>query len=267
MNIRSLKKHIYEIIYEADTVGGKAFDIALFYAIILSVVIVMLDSVHALNIQFGHWFHMLEWVITILFSIEYVLRVWTVKRASKYIFSFYGIIDLMSVLPAYLGLFIAGTHFLVVIRILRLLRIFRVLKLVRYIGATEDLVSAFGASKRKIVVFMEFVLIIVVIMGALIYLIEGPENGFTSIPKSVYWAIVTITTVGYGDIAPQTVAGQALASVLMITGFAIIAVPTGIITAEINRVGKSKNTQACSNCLYGHHDNDALYCKKCGQKL
>ena len=267
MEIEKIKYRIHEIIYEADTPAGRAFDMALFYAIILSVLVVMMDSVSSLHAQYGYWFHVIEWVITILFSVEYLLRIWTVKNAGKYIFSFYGLIDLLAVLPAYLSLVFVGTQFLIVVRILRLLRVFRVLKLARYINATEDLVMAFKASRRKIIVFLEAVLIIVVIMGAMMYLIEGPEHGFDSIPKSVYWAIVTITTVGYGDIAPQTFIGQSLASLLMITGFAIIAVPTGIITSEINRVRKSHNTQTCSRCFYDNHDDDALFCKKCGQKL
>ena len=267
MNIEKIKHRIHEIIYEADTPAGRAFDVALFYAIIISVVVVMMDSVSSLHVRYGYWFHVIEWVITLLFSVEYFLRIWTVKHPGRYIFSFYGLIDLLAVLPAYVSLVFVGTQFLIVVRVLRLLRVFRVLKLARYINATDDLVSAFKASRRKIIVFLEAVLIIVVIMGAMMYLIEGPEHGFDSIPKSVYWAIVTITTVGYGDIAPQTVAGQTLASVLMITGFAIIAVPTGIITAEINRVRKSHNTQICNRCLFDQHDDDASYCKKCGQKL
>lgn len=267
MTTTSLKQKIYTIIFEADTRSGKLFDITLFYAIILSVVVVMLNSVQSFHEQYGFWFLLVEWIITLLFTVEYALRIWVVKSTRKYVFSFYGIIDFLSILPTYLSFVFVGSHYLMVIRMLRLLRIFRVLKLARYIGASNSLLLAAKNSRRKIIVFLEVVIIIVVIMGALMYLIEGPENGFTSIPKSVYWAIVTITTVGYGDIAPQTIIGQTMASILMITGFAIIAVPTGIITSEISRAKERKNTQVCSKCQFADHDDNALYCKKCGEKL
>ncbi len=267
MTTNSLKKRIYTIIFEADTRNGRLFDLVLFYAIIVSVIVVMLNSVQDIHELYGRWFLLVEWIITIIFTIEYVLRIWVVKNPWRYIFSFYGIIDLLSVLPTFLSLLFVGSHYLMVIRMLRLLRVFRVLKLTRYIGASDSLLLAAKNSRRKIIVFLEVVIILVVIIGSMMYLIEGPENGFTSIPKSVYWAIVTITTVGYGDIAPQTIAGQTLASFLMITGFAIIAVPTGIITSEISRAGKRKNTQICQNCQFADHDDDARYCKKCGDPL
>lgn len=264
----SIRKKIHDIIFEADTPIGKTFDITLFVAIIVSVLIVILDSVESLNKSAGEWFYLIEWLLTILFTIEYILRIFAVKQPLKYIFSFYGIIDFLSVIPTYISLFFVGSHYFIIIRIIRLLRIFRVLKLVRYVGAADSLAVAIKNSRGKIVVFFEVVLTIVVIIGSIMYLIEGPENGFTNIPVSIYWSIVTLTTVGYGDIAPQTIPGQALASLLMLTGYAIIAVPTGIITAEIRKTDKEKkNTQACDNCNFNKHDDDALFCKICGEKL
>ncbi len=264
---KNIKDRVFEIIFEADTKAGKLFDIALFIVIILSVIIVMLDSVHSLHLRYGRVFLIAEWVITILFSIEYILRIYSVKKPFSYIFSFYGVIDLLSILPTFIGLFVTGSHFLVVIRMLRLLRIFRVLKLTRFIKASETLREAITNSRTKILVFLEVVLIIVVIAGSLMYLIEGPVSGFTSIPKSIYWAIVTITTVGYGDIAPQTVIGQTLASFLMIVGFAIIAVPTSIVGSEMIKAKGRNNTQVCSKCNKTNHDDDAEYCSRCGEKL
>jgi len=270
MTDNKFRNKLHNIIFEADTPAGKWFDILLLIAISISVIIVMLDSVESAHIKYRYLFSTIEWVLTILFSIEYLLRVISVKKPSSYIFSFYGIIDFLATVPTYLSLVFVGSHYLLVIRIIRLLRIFRVLKLVRYVGAADQLRLAINNSRGKIIVFLEVVLVLVIIMGSLMYLIEGPENGFTSIPKSIYWAIVTITTVGYGDIAPHTLLGQTLASILMITGYAIIAVPTGIITTEMNRINKTKtpkNTQVCRNCNYTSHDDDALYCKKCGESL
>ena len=270
MTVRNIRKTIHEIIFESDTKKGRVFDFVLFSAIALSVIIVMLDSVASLDEEYGNLFNTLEWGLTILFTIEYILRIITVKKPSKYIFSFYGIIDFLAIIPTYLSLFIGGTEYLLIIRILRLLRIFRVLKLVRYVGAAETLRTALQNSRRKIIVFVEVVLILVVVIGSMMYIIEGPENGFTSIPKSIYWAIVTVTTVGYGDIAPNTVFGQVIASLLMITGYAIIAVPTGIITTEMAKVKGPKinlNTQVCQKCHHQIHDDDALFCKKCGTSL
>ena len=271
MKYNKTRKKLHDIIFEADTPAGKWFDILLMIAILLSVLVVMLDSVDSLNARYGKIFYYTEWVLTILFTIEYILRIIAVKKPSSYIFSFYGIIDFLAILPTYLSLFISGSHYLIVIRILRLLRVFRVLKLMRYVGAANNLRTALKQSQGRIIVFFEVVLVLVVIIGSMMYLIEGPENGFTSIPKAIYWAIVTVTTVGYGDIAPQTVLGQTLASLLMITGYAIIAVPTGIITVEMGKVEKTKkvesNTQVCRNCGYDQHDDDAKYCKICGEKL
>jgi voltage-gated potassium channel len=263
-----LRKKIHDIIFEADTPAGKAFDIVLFIAIILSVVIVLLDSVVSIDQKYGNWFEIAEWILTILFTIEYFLRIYTVNNPRKYIFSFYGIIDFLAIIPTYISLFLAGYHYLVVVRILRLLRIFRVLKLMRFVGAANTLAKAFQNSRAKIIVFLDVIITIVVIIGSVMYLVEGPENGFTNIPVSIYWAIVTITTVGYGDIAPQTVVGQTLASLLMIVGYAIIAVPTGIITTEmVMKSKKRSNTQACQNCNFSEHDDDAKYCKICGEEL
>ncbi|MCF6170108.1 MAG: ion transporter [Bacteroidales bacterium] len=263
-----MRKRIHDIIFEADTPAGKAFDILLFFAIILSVIIVLLDSISSLHEEYGHLFNAVEWGLTILFTLEYFLRIYTVKNPGRYLFSFYGIIDFLAIVPTYLSLFLVGSHYLMVVRILRLLRVFRVLKLMRFVGAANTLKTAFASSRAKIIVFLEVIITIVVIIGSVMYLIEGPENGFTNIPVSIYWAIVTITTVGYGDIAPQTVAGQTLASLLMIVGYAIIAVPTGIITTEmVLKSRKRTNTQACENCNFSEHDDDALYCKKCGEKL
>lgn len=263
---------MHEVIFEADTFSGKLFDIILLLLIAVSVVAVMMESVPAIHLKYGDILNKLEWGITILFSIEFIARLLCVGKPLKYVFSFYGIVDLLALLPSFLGLFITGTHSLSVIRSLRLLRIFRILKLVQYIGEANLLIKSLRASRAKIVVFMFFVMSITFILGSLMYIIESPEAGFTSIPRSVYWAIVTLTTVGYGDIAPQTDLGQFIASVIMITGYAIIAVPTGIISAEIARQGTEGkkvaiSTQVCPSCSAEGHDSDAEYCKFCGDKL
>ncbi|MCD4683998.1 MAG: ion transporter [Bacteroidales bacterium] len=257
---------IHEIIFGSDTPQGKNFDVALFIAILLSVLIVLLDSVASFHEKYGSQFLIAEWFFTILFSIEYILRIISSKRPSKYIFSFYGIIDLLAILPTYLSLVLVGSQYLIVIRVLRLLRVFRVLKLARYVRASAVLIIALKNSRHKIIVFLEVIFTLVVVMGSLMYLIEGPEHGFNSIPRSIYWAIVTLTTVGYGDIAPETFFGQALASVLMITGYAIIAVPTGIISVEMAKASQDNN-KTCQNCDCEEHDDDAKYCKDCGKKL
>lgn len=262
------RSKLHEIIFEADTPKGKLFDVILLILIVISVFTVLLDSVANLNARYGLLFYYAEWFFTLLFTVEYILRIIATKHPSKYIFSFYGIIDLLAILPTYLSLILTGTQFLLVIRMLRLLRVFRVLKLARYVGASAVLYIALRNSRHKIVVFLEVVITLVVIMGSLMYLIEGPENGFSNIPLSIYWAIVTLTTVGYGDIAPQTFTGQALASVIMIIGYAIIAVPTGIISVEMAKVSDTNtNTQVCENCHSKDHDDDAKYCKICGEEL
>lgn len=237
----------------------------------LSVFTVLIDSVPNIHSKMPDLFFYLEWFFTIIFTIEYLLRIYTVSKPFKnYIFSFYGIIDFLAILPTYLSMLIAGSQYLMVIRIFRMIRVFRILKLGRFIGATELLKKSILSSRHKIFVFLEVVLTVVFIMGSLMYLIEGPESGFTSIPRGIYWAIVTLTTVGYGDIAPVTVLGQFVASVVMILGYAIIAVPTGIITVEMQRAESKKlplNTQVCSNCYHDLHDDDARFCKRCGSEL
>ena len=264
----SWRYKVHSVIFEADTTSGKIFDIALIITILLSVIVVMLESVSSLRVKYSYYFYVLEWIFTILFTIEYILRLNTVFHPWKYATSFFGVVDLLAVLPTYLDLLIPGTHYFLIIRVLRLLRIFRVLKLVKYIGETEILVQALRASSRKIFVFMFSIFTIVIVMGSLMYVIEGEENGFTSIPRSIYWAIVTITTVGYGDISPSTPIGQVIATIVMFLGFSIIAVPSGIVTLEISDLYKYKtSTQVCQNCLAGDHDDDAKFCKNCGTVL
>jgi voltage-gated potassium channel len=258
----------HEIIYESDTAAGKAFDVALILAIILSVLTVMLESVAGYQREYGGTLRRMEWVLTILFTIEYGLRLLCVSRPARYAKSFFGVVDLLAIIPTYLSLLLPGVHYLVVIRALRILRVFRVLKLANYMAEVDVLMRGLRASARKILIFMYAVLTLVVILGSLMYLIEGPEHGFTSIPRGVYWAIVTLTTVGYGDISPQTSAGQALASVIMILGYGIIAVPTGIVSVELARVTNlSVSGQACPSCSAEGHDPDAVHCKFCGQAL
>jgi len=263
-----LKSKLHQIIFEADSPAGKFFDVMLLVFIMISVVVVILDSVPNIHNAMPNFLYSLEWFFTISFTIEFALRIYTVKKPFKnYIFTFYGIIDFLAIIPTYLSVLFVGGQYLMVIRIFRLIRIFRILKLGRFIGATELLKQSFYASRHKIAVFLEIVLTIVFLMGSLMYLIEGPESGFTSIPRGIYWAIVTLTTVGYGDIAPVTVLGQFVASVVMILGYAIIAVPTGIISVEMQKVESKKaqlNTQVCSNCYLDKHDDDAEFCKRCG---
>ncbi|MEW2922301.1 ion transporter [Muricauda sp. ANG21] len=270
------KHKLHEVIYEADTPAGKLFDIVLFVLIILSVILVMLESVDHIDAEHHKILLILEWIITIFFSLEYIARIISIKKPWKYIFSFYGIIDFVSTIPLYLSYILAGSQVLLAVRAFRLLRVFRILKLVKFIGEASQLQSALKASRTKIAVFIYVVLILSVILGTLMYLIEGDEAGFTSIPTSIYWTIVTLTTVGYGDIAPQTPLGQFLATVIMVLGYGIIAVPTGIVTAEFSRSNKGEqnpgrrihtNTQACPNCsVEGHRDN-ATHCYNCGHLL
>jgi len=263
------KKKLHEIIFEADTRAGKAFDIALLVLILISVAVVMLESVNSIRLIHGKTLNNIEWVLTILFSIEYFARIISIKKPIKYIFSFYGVIDLLSIIPTYLGLFVTGASSMAAIRSIRLLRVFRILKLARYLKEATTLKNALVSSRPKIVVFLVAIFSIVTIMGTIIYLIEDPKDGFTSIPRSIYWAIVTLTTVGYGDIAPQTVLGQFFASIIMILGYAIIAVPTGIVSAEIARSNTDNqlNTQVCPSCSKEGHENDAEFCKFCGSSL
>ncbi|MBO0324206.1 ion transporter [Muricauda sp. CAU 1633] len=270
------KHKLHEIIYEADTPAGKFFDLVLFVLIILSVILVMLESVDHIDAEHHRILLTLEWIITIFFSLEYIARIISIKKPWKYIFSFYGIIDFVSTIPLYLSYILAGSQVLLAVRAFRLLRVFRILKLVKFIGEASQLQSALRASRTKIAVFIYVVLILSVILGTLMYLIEGDEAGFTSIPRSIYWTIVTLTTVGYGDIAPQTPLGQFLATVIMILGYGIIAVPTGIVTAEFSRSKKSGedigptvhiNTQACPSCSAEGHRDNATHCYNCGHLL
>lgn len=266
--LEGFKAKIHRIIFEADTPTGKVFDILLMTAILLSVAIVMLDSVKAYHEQFGTLFFQLEWAFTILFTVEYILRIFSVKRPKVYILSMYGIIDLLAILPSYVSLLLPGAQMLMVIRFLRVLRIFRVLKFTQYLSEIHQLNSAIMASRRKILVFLFTIVSLAIIVGSFMYLIEGEENGFTSIPRGIYWAIVTLTTVGYGDISPNTPLGQFFSVIIMIAGYGIIAVPTGIVTSELTRSSlKWKSTQSCRNCGFEDHDEDALYCKKCGDHL
>ncbi len=265
--MKGTRNKLYEIIFEADTPAGKLFDVVLLIIILVSVVLVLLESVPSIRLNYQPTLRILEWIITIIFTIEYMLRVAIIKKPFSYIFSFYGIIDFLAVIPTYLSLVIVGSHSLVVIRMLRLLRVFRILKLTRYTDAGRSLGRAMWASREKISVFIFFVVTLVVIIGTIMYMVEGETHGFTSIPQSIYWAVVTLTTVGYGDISPATPLGQFLASIVMILGYAIIAVPTGIVTAEMIKPSITGNTQVCPNCLHDKHDDDAVFCKKCGTQL
>lgn len=274
---RHWKSRLHDIIYEADTPAGKLFDVVLLITIIASIILVMLESIKSFDARHHDFINAAEWIITILFSLEYVARILVVKRPVKYIFSFYGIIDFLSTIPKYISLIFGGIHALAALRALRLLRIFRILKLARYLGASNLLASAIRSSRAKISVFLFAVLILCIIFGTLMYLIEGEESGFTSIPVSVYWCIVTLTTVGFGDIAPVTPLGQFIAALIMILGYGIIAVPTGIVSAEYTAQGKKiepkpdsmipLNSQSCENCLATGHKDKAEYCFNCGERL
>lgn len=265
----SLKDRVYQVIFEAETPAGRYFDIVLLWAIVISVIAVCLESVTFIAQEYGYYLRILEWMVTAFFTVEYILRVYSVKTKRNYIFSYYGLIDLMSILPAYLSLVFVGTHSLAVIRALRLLRIFRIFKLRRYIGEAGMLKKALMASLPKIIVFLSVVGTLTVIFGSIMYLVEGPENGFTSIPRGMYWTIVTMTTVGYGDISPHTNLGQFLASILMICGYGIIAIPTGIVAGEMAMVHQPARltTKCCSNCSKEGHADDSIYCKYCGEKF
>jgi len=265
----SQRTQLYNIIFGTDTKLGKLFDVVLLWAILLSITIVILDSLKPLRAEYTLFFVYAEWFFTILFTIEYLIRIMVSPKPIKYIFSFLGIIDLLSIIPTYLSLVLVGTHYFIVIRAIRLLRVFRILKLNYFLNQGELIALALRTSFRKIGVFMFAILNIVIIIGAAMYVIEGEANGFDSIPRSIYWAIVTITTVGYGDISPQTSLGQFISSIIMIVGYAIIAVPTGIVTNElIQTKDKGKiSTQVCEHCSSEGHDTDAIYCKFCGEPL
>ncbi|TDU40543.1 voltage-gated potassium channel [Gelidibacter sediminis] len=277
---RDWKFKLHEIIYEADTPTGKLFDVVLLITIIASIIFVMLESVKEFDAEYHNYLNIAEWVVTIIFSIEYILRIISVKKPWKYIFSFYGIIDFLSTIPKYLSLIFMGTQVLIALRALRLLRVFRILKLARYVGASNLLANSLKASRAKILVFLFTVLIISVIFGTVMYFVEGDQSGFTSIPVSVYWSIVTLTTVGFGDIAPVTPLGQFIASMIMILGYGIIAVPTGIVSAEYAAQHRGQlpqvppqlpkvdmNTESCPNCSAERHKDNAKFCYNCGHIL
>ncbi len=266
-----LKEQIHEIIFEADTTLGKIFDVALLIIISASVLVVMLESVSYIQRDYEDLFFVLEWIFTIFFTIEYLLRLYCVYKPMKYATSFYGVVDLLAILPTYLSLLLPGnTHYLIVIRAFRLIRIFRIFKLGHFMKEGNIIIKALKASRAKITVFLTFVMLLVIIIGAVMYLVEGGSNeAFSSIPRSIYWAIVTLTTVGYGDITPQTELGQLLSAVVMILGYAIIAVPTGIVSSEMISADDDhpSNTQACRFCGREGHADDAVYCKYCGNIL
>jgi voltage-gated potassium channel len=263
------RNKLHDTIYESNTKAGKAFDVALLLVIVASIAVVMLDSMSAGHQKYGRTFYILEWAFTILFTIEYILRLISIKRPLSYVTSFLGIIDLLAIIPSYLSIFFVGAQSLLVLRALRLLRIFRIFKLTHFLTEMQFLKVALKGSLKKISIFMLVVLSVVIILGSVMYLVEGGRNGFTNIPESVYWAIVTITTVGYGDISPATPLGKFIASCIMFIGYGIIAVPTGIVTTEMALAVRSRKegTETCRNCGREGHDSDALYCKFCGARL
>jgi len=263
-----LRRRIHQVIFEADTPAGKLFDVVLIWSIVVSVVAVMLDSVRSIRTTHGELLYLVEWIFTILFTIEYFFRLNSVGRPLKYATSFFGVIDLLAILPTYLSLLFPGGQYLLVIRVLRVLRVFRVLKLAQFVHESNVMLRALRASSRKIFVFIYAVITIVIVFGSIMYLIEGERNGFTSVPRSIYWAIVTMTTVGYGDISPNTAFGQAVAAMIMIVGFSIIAVPTGIVATEIARASSADtSTQSCPECGCEGHETGARFCKDCGSPL
>ena len=263
-----IRQKLYDIIFEADTPAGKFFDLALMATIVISIVAVLLESVSDIRNVFGRELRVVEFALTALFTIEYILRLLCVPRPIKYMTSFLGIVDLIALLPTFLGFYFEGSQSLLVLRSIRLLRVFRILKLGRFLGEAHELYDALKASAPKITVFLGAVVTVVLIMGATMYLVEGEENGFTSIPRSMYWAVVTMTTVGYGDIAPVTALGQALAALLMIMGYGVIAVPTGIVSAQLSqKAAKDISNRTCEHCFSEDHDSKAVFCKDCGARL
>jgi voltage-gated potassium channel len=270
-----LRRRMFDIIFEADTPAGRRFDIALVFAIMLSILVVVLDSVPGLHKDYGDTLNAVEWMFTVLFSIEYLARVVCVQRPWRYATGFYGVIDLLAVMPTYFSLLVPGSELLLDIRILRLLRVFRIFKLTLYIEEYTRLGEALAASRRKIMVFLSVVLMAILILGTVMYVVEGPKNGYTSIPVAMYWATVTMTTVGYGDITPHTHLGKAIASFMMLMGWGILAVPTGIVTAEIaaNRNDRRRGAvrllaeRQCAACGSAGHEAGARFCKDCGEAL
>ena len=265
-----LRQRIHIIIYGTDTPAGRLFDLILLGLILLSVLLVMLETVKGFDVKFHHELIILEWIITIFFTMEYLLRILTTNKPKRYVFSFLGIIDLISILPMYLSFFFIGSKVFTVVRALRLLRLFKILNHPKFTGQSQSLIKALNASKNKITIFLYFVIISTILIGSLMYVIEGEENGFTSIPTSLYWTIVTLTTVGYGDISPGTPLGQFIASIVMILGYGIIAVPTGIVTSEFakaNNANTESHPVVCENCNAGNHIHNAKFCHHCGNPL
>jgi voltage-gated potassium channel len=263
------RRRLYVVVFESDTPAGKAFDIALLAAILASITVVMLDSVAPLNARYGRWFTIAEWCFTALFTAEYLARLVSVRHQVRYATSLFGLIDLIAVLPTYIALFFPAAHALLDVRVLRLLRVFRILKMAAYVHEFRVLGRALRASRRRIFVFILFVMTVVVVMGTLMYVVEGPANGFTSIPLSVYWAIVTMTTVGFGDIVPKTDIGRFITSLVMLLGWGTLAVPTGIVTAELTSIGRAARQpdRRCGSCGSGGHDEGSRHCKDCGARL
>lgn len=268
MPLTGARKWLNEVIFGTDTPAGKYFDVVLIWTILVSVALVLMASVESWWVRYGDIFFALEWFFTGLFTVEYLTRIYCARDRRSYIFSFYGVVDLLAILPSYLALIFTGATYLMVIRLLRVLRIFRILKLVRYLSDANLLVRSLWQARRRILVFYASVLVVCIIFGSVMFIVEGPRHGFTSIPKSIYWTIVTITTVGFGDITPHTPLGQTIASMTMLIGYSIIAVPTGIVTAELaHELGREKQLARCHNCGRAGHDADSEYCKHCGYKL
>ncbi len=266
--LRPWQRLLHEVIFEADTPAGKAFDVGILICILLSLAVVMLETIQSVRSEHAALLVRTEWGLTLFFTVEYILRLACLGKPHAYARSFFGMVDLLAIAPTYMAVFFPGAHYFLVIRVLRLLRVFRIFKLGHYLSEADVLSAALRASRRKIEVFLVTVFTLVVLFGSLMYVIEGEQHGFTSIPISVYWAVVTLTTVGYGDISPQTPMGQTIAALIMIVGYAIIAVPTGIVTAEIAYASHSKvSTQSCPQCGIGGHDFDARYCRRCGAQL
>lgn len=268
---RRFQHRLRVIIFEADTASGKLFDVVLIALIVLSVITVMLDSVKSYNAVFAREFHIAEWFFTIVFTIEYILRLVCIEKPARYARSFFGVVDLLAILPTYLSLLVPGSHYLLVIRLVRVLRVFRVLKIMQYVGEADLLMVALHESRRKIAIFLFAVITLATIAGSLMYVIEGEASGYTSIPKSIYWAVVTLTTVGYGDISPVSPLGQAIASAIMLLGYGIIAVPTGIVSVELARAterqARNRSVRACPSCGGEFHALEAKYCMHCGEML
>jgi voltage-gated potassium channel len=263
------RSKLQEIIYESNTIPGKIFDVSLLILIVASILIVMLDSVEQWHVAYGDFFLIMEWIFTVIFTIEYILRLISIKKPIRYVFSFFGIIDLLAIIPSYLSIFFLGAQSLLVLRALRLLRVFRIFKLTHFLTEMQFLGVAIRGSVKKISIFMFVVLMLVVILGSIMYLVEKGEHGFSTIPDSIYWAIVTITTVGYGDISPVSATGKFVASIIMLMGYGIIAVPTGIVTTEMALAARKSDqkNEVCPKCGKEGHDRDALYCKRCGELL